>query len=233
MTELIVGIVILLLLAFFLVVLSASLEMSDNEGKSWICYFFKECWDDFRLIIGSVFKKPKDKILILKHLQQFGLYFIEVFFVCGVFLIIANYVSPIDPKPADLFWYGQFMRFLSFYTAYQLFVFTTLNISASAKKDMWLGLNYVIELTLFYAKHPFNEEVEELLQERIEDVLNPYTFMRGKPREMAEEIEEMVYWESFSKENLELLEFYKIQTQHRIEETSSFWHFSFLLNALK
>ena len=206
----------LVIISFLITVVSATIETCIHEKKHFFNIFFKEFWDDFKLVFKSVFIH-KFSIRTLKHLEQIGLYFLEIFTVCGLFLVLENFWDPITPE-------NLFSRFLTVFTAYQIFVYSVMSLINSAKFDEWLALVRIIRLQQLYNQIG-SDYVKKELDKRIEESLNAYTFMTGKPKEYVQEIKDGV--------SAGYLDFLLIIAQHNVQANSSFWRFSFLLNSIK
>lgn len=218
--KLLLIIISLIVLSFFTTVLAAAKETAIQEKKKLYQIVFKEIKDDFFLLVRTVFVH-KFSVRTLKHVQQIGLYFIEIFTVCGFFLIVENFWNPIN---FNNFYYELFIRFLSVFTAYQIFVYSIMSLINSAKYDEWLALLRIAKLQKLYNKTKSQTVLNEL-DFRIRDSLNPYTFMTGKTRKFVEEIKEGVD-ESY-------LDYLIIISEHQVEALNSFWRFSILLNSIK
>ena len=232
MAELIYIILGIVFVLFLVVVTTSSLENVKQKKISFFKTFLVEFIDDLKIILTAVFSplKKLTKVETLKHLQQIGIYFLEIFTVSGIFLVIAQWLSPID-STFNSFWFMQITRFLSFFTAYQIFVYSTLSLIQSAKTDSWSAVLRIIELTKLYLKTK-NDEVKEDLNRKIEDALHPETFMTGKTRGIVEEISKGLENENNS-EFLTKLDQLKINTENNIRSSNLFWRFSFLLHTIK
>lgn len=238
MSFLIIGLVVLAICFFMLVVISSCIENGINDKTHWWNSFIPEFWGDLKLVFKSVFHLPRksNQIKRLKDLQQIGLFLLEVFTVCGLFLILAQWLNPVDTNNLKEFLYQQIIRFLTFYTAYQFLVFTLLNLSSSSKKDSWLAVVRIVKLAKLYLKDPDKKILVEL-DYRIKDALDPYTFTTADAKEVVKDIKKSVeenktkaYVPEELKTNLDL---YELIANHKLEASSLFWHFSFLLNAIK
>ena len=236
MQALILGVVLVLAASFLLTVISASLERERCEKCSLSKAFFEEFFSDLKILFHAVFHRPKDPITLLKHVQQIGLYLLEVFSVCGVFVIAAESIKPVEAGGL-LFWYEQIMRFLSFYTAYQIFVFSILNLTHSAKEDSWIEVERLIYLVQLYLTTG-DKAAREKLKIEFEDVLDPYTFMDKDALQMAQELFEITKLADADRMQTERdyrtqLDLAEIEASHQAEASGLFWQFSLLLNAIK
>ncbi len=234
MLFLIVGLVVIIFGLFLIVVISASLETSVYEKKPWWQIFPSEFWSDFKLIVESIFHASgKDKKLqFLKNMEQIGLYLIEVFAVCGLFLVLTEVLNPVNINNMQRYCYEQIIRFITFYTAYQFLVFSLLNLTSSSKKDSWLATLRIIKLTKLYL-YSHDSRVKEELDYRIKDALYPYTFMEEKPIYMVKEINEILKRNKVTEQDKVFLDLCEIKASHYLESVSFFWRFSFLLNYIK
>lgn len=163
-----------------------------------------------------------------KHLIQLGVYFLEVMFVCGILLIIAQWRSPVSITNIGSFWNEQFSRFVNMYAVYQIFIFVVLNIVQSAKIDMWLSLQTLAKYGILYLKSDADEETLTVFLKYLEQIRDPGCFVNEKGIEVASMIEDFV-----ESGNLEALELLEVQLETAKEHDGLFWHFSFLLHLVK
>lgn len=217
---------------FLIVVWAGSEETALYEKSSWVKFFCEELINDARIVFKTIFKRPKSFRRLLKNIQQTGLYLLEITVVCGLMLILAQWISPVSEIGPGQFFYEQFTRFLSFYAAYQIFVFTVLNISVSSRCDEWLSVKRLVRLAILYFETK-NTDVKEMLDLRLKDALDPYTFLDGEPLKIAQEVGEIIRKEKPNETDLITLKRYEIVSEHYSEFSGLYWHFSFLLNAMK
>lgn len=238
MRILIIALIVLAFSFFMITVISSCMENALYQKKHWWTFLFSEFWEDFKLIVKSIFHKPykSNQIKRLKNLQQIGLVLLEVFTVCGLFLILAQWLSPVNTNNLKQFLYEQVIRFLTFYTAYQFLVFSMLSLTSSARKDSWLAVVRIVKLTKLYLK-TLDPKIKDELDFRIKDALFPLTFMTQDARKIVKEIKELLE-EGQSKDLVPEkvkadLDYFEIIATHYLEASSLFWHFSLLLNAIK
>lgn len=162
-----------------------------------------------------------------KHLQQLGIYVLEIMGVCGILLIIAQWRYPVDASNAGSFWDEQFSRFVNMYAVYQIFIFVVLNIVQSAKVDMWLSLETLAKYGLHYLDTVRRDNLE-VFERYLRQLRDPGCFMTEKGLEIASKIEKQVRCDE-----IDAMELTEIQIRAQKEHDELFWHFSLLLNLVK
>lgn len=209
-----------ILAAYLLIVLSSGIETAVNYHRSCLKSILTDLADIFVIIFKALFVHRITR-RTLKHLQQIGLYLLEIFIVCGICLIIENWLYPMTE---ERFWYELFTRFIGVYTFYQIFVFSVLNLMNSATYDEWLAIVRVIKLKQLYFETGA-EYVKDKLDYLVKDALDPQTFMTGKPKKLMIEVKNC--------EDPLKLKYYLVLAEHKVQALNSYWHFSYLLSRLK